>query len=151
MKNLELVVKDVAELPETAKHILQFCKQHKIFAFYAEMGAGKTTLIKELCRQLGSADNFSSPTYSIVNEYRISPPNESRHPSSALKIYHIDLYRVKNIEEALALGIEDYLNGDAYCFIEWPQLIEPVLPHETVKIYIQTDYNNRNVSIFIGT
>ena len=106
------------------------------------MGTGKTTLIKEICRQLGSTDNFSSPTYSIVNEYLIGGSNQ--------KIYHIDLYRLKNIEEALAIGIEEYISGDSYCFIEWPGLIEQLLPPNTVKVDIKFENNMREISIFMG-
>lgn len=102
------------------------------------MGAGKTTLIKELCKQLGSEDNFSSPTYSIVNEYT-SPKG---------KLYHMDCYRLKSMEEALNIGIEDYLNGEHYCFVEWPELIEQFLPADVIKISIRTTENIRNVSIF---
>ncbi len=124
-----------------AKTILHFAEGKKIFAFYAEMGAGKTTLIKELCLVLGSHDNFSSPTYSVVNEYENTD-------SGSAKIYHIDLFRLKNIEEAFSIGIEEYLDGNNYCFIEWPELIEALLPDDVVKISIQPDGNIRNLTIF---
>ncbi len=150
MKNFEISVSDIEQLPEVAKTILQFSKGRKVFAFYAEMGTGKTTLIKELCRQLGSHDNFSSPTYSIVNEYLISPLTTNHSPFAISKIYHIDLYRIKNIQEAIEIGIEDYISGNSYCFIEWPELIEHLLPHDAVKISIKSDGNIRNVSIFIN-
>ena len=143
MKNFKITVSDIDQLPETLKTILQYSKGRKVFAFYAEMGAGKTTLIKELCRQLGSHDNFSSPTYSIVNEYLIAAS------IAVAKIYHIDLYRLKSSEEAFAIGIEEYLNGTNYCFVEWPELVEHLLPEDTVKIYIKSDGNIRNVSIFM--
>ena len=137
-------VSDIARLPEIAKNILQFSEERKVFAFYAELGAGKTTLIKEICRQLGSHDNFSSPSYSIVNEYLISS-------SLVSKIYHIDLFRLKNKDEALSLGIEEYLNSGSYCFIEWAALIESLLPDDVVKISVKADGNLRNVSIFINS
>lgn len=89
------------------------------------MGAGKTTLIAALCRHLGVHEHVSSPTFAIINEYR----GDSR-------IYHIDLFRVETLEEALALGIEDYLAGDDYCFIEWPQLIKSLLPPDTVEVHL---------------
>ena len=142
MKNLEISIADTAELPKLAKDILQFAGNKKVFAFYAEMGAGKTTLIKEICKQLGSRDNFSSPTYSIVNVYSI---NESK-----FEIYHLDLYRLKSSEEAISAGVEEYLSGENYCFIEWPELAERILPAEVVKISIRSDGNIRNVSIFTG-
>lgn len=131
---------EIGQLPVVAKEVLQFAADKKVFAFYAAMGAGKTTLIKEICRQLGSVDNFSSPTYSVVNEYTIK--------QSKKKIFHIDCYRLKNMEEALSVGIEEYLTGEHFCFIEWPELIEPLLPPQAVKICIRTDGNVRNVSIF---
>ncbi len=123
-----------------AQSLLQFAEGNKVFAFYADMGAGKTTLIKELCRQLGSHDNFSSPTYSVVNEYAM--------PNTATKIYHIDCYRLKNTQEALSIGIEEYLDGQNYCFVEWPEPAEAYLPANVIKISIRTDENIRNVSIF---
>ena len=138
MKQQEISIADICELPSVASTILQFAKGCKVFTFYADMGAGKTTLIKELCKQLGSHDNFSSPTYSIVNEYTV--------PTG--KIYHMDCYRLKNAGEALDIGLEDYLNGDNYCFIEWPELIEHFLPADVIKISIRTEGNIRNVSIF---
>lgn len=138
MKQQEISIADISGLPEVARTILQFAEGCKVFTFYADMGAGKTTLIKELSKQLGSQDSFSSPTYSIVNEYTT--------PTG--KIYHIDCYRLKNAGEALDIGIEDYLNGDHYCFIEWPELIEQFLPANVIKISIRTEGNIRNVSIF---
>lgn len=138
MKQQEISIADIEALPRVASTILQFAEGCKVFTFYADMGAGKTTLIKELCKQLGSHDNFSSPTYSIVNEYT-APQG---------KLYHMDCYRLKNAGEALDIGIEEYLNGDNYCFIEWPELIEQYLPANVIKIYIRTEGNIRNVSIF---
>jgi tRNA threonylcarbamoyladenosine biosynthesis protein TsaE len=143
MKSLELTAPEIEQLPVTAKTIMEFANGKKVFAFYAEMGSGKTTLIKELCRKLDSHDNFSSPTYSVVNEYSISD-------TSSEKIYHIDLFRLKNIDEVVAIGIEEYLNSGNYCFIEWPELIEPLLPDDCAKIYIRCDGNIRNLSIFIN-
>ncbi len=140
VNNLELSIRGIDQLPAVAKDILRLATGKRVFAFYAEMGAGKTTLIKEICKQLGSHDNFSSPTYSIVNEYSVE--------NSFSKIFHIDCYRLKNLEEALSIGMEEYMNGDEYCFIEWPELVEQLLPDDVVKISIRTDENVRNVSIF---
>ena len=139
MRHTEISIVSVAELPSVAKSILQFSEGRKVFAFYADMGAGKTTLIKEMCKQLGSNDNFSSPTYSIVNEYLSDTWG---------RIYHIDLYRLKSLEEALEVGIEEYVNGETYCFIEWPELVAGLLPNDVVKIEIKPDENMRNLSIF---
>ena len=125
----------------------------KVFVCEAPMGSGKTTLIKEICRQLGSHDNFSSPTFSIVNEYSIdslpASADFSDAQTSPRKIYHIDLYRLKNTEEARSVGIEEYLYSGNYCFIEWPELIESILPENRVKILMKPDDYVRNVSIFI--
>ena len=134
---------DASQIEWVAERILSFAAGKKIFAFYAPMGTGKTTLIKEICATLGSKDKFSSPTYSIVNEYQLSV-------SPQAKIYHLDLYRLKNIDEALAAGVEEYLESGQYCFIEWPQIIESLLPENVVNITIASDGNIRNVSIFIG-
>lgn len=130
------------ELPSIAKQILQLYPQQKIFVFYAEMGAGKTTLIKALCKELGSVDQFSSPTYSLVNEYKIT-----NQPTS---IFHIDLYRLNDLNEALDIGIEDYLSGKDYCFIEWPELVEPLLHEKYVQVEIKTKENCREIAIFMG-
>ena len=116
----------VDEIESTARKILKSCPNERIFAISGEMGAGKTTLIKALCASLGSEDEFSSPSFGIVNEY-----------VAGEQIYHIDLYRLSRIEEALDAGIEEYLNGRYYCFIEWPELIEPLLGGETARVKIE--------------
>jgi tRNA threonylcarbamoyladenosine biosynthesis protein TsaE len=109
----------------------------KIILFDAPMGAGKTTLIKELCVALGSPDSFSSPTYSIVNEYH--------YPGG--KIYHFDLYRLKNIDELYDLGIEEYLDSGHYCLFEWPQLVEDMININYKKIEIEVNGNIRYIRI----
>lgn len=141
MKALETTYDDINALPALAEQILAIADGRKVFAFYAPMGAGKTTLIKELCRLLGTTDNLSSPTYSIVNEYAIKDKPE--------KIYHIDLYRLKDMTEALNIGIDDCMDGSNYCFIEWPDVITPLLPVQALKIHIAVDGNTRNMAIFI--
>jgi tRNA threonylcarbamoyladenosine biosynthesis protein TsaE len=122
----EFTVISLEELPAAAEEILNFCSTKKIFAFLGEMGSGKTTVIGALCRTLGVKSKISSPTFAIVNEY---------HEDSM--IFHMDLYRLNTIQEALDIGIEEYLSGRDYCFIEWPQLIESLLPEETVFIVIE--------------
>jgi len=100
---------------------------HKILLFYGEMGVGKTTLIKEIAKQLGVSETIKSPTYSLVNEYHTKDKNT---------IFHFDFYRIKNEEEAYDIGIEDYFYSNSWCFIEWPENIENLLPLEAVTIKI---------------
>ena len=112
-------------------------------AVYGEMGAGKTTLIKAFCAHLGVEENTSSPTYSLVNEYAYPDENGGQ----AL-FHHLDLYRLRSTQEALDIGIEELLDDPWYCFIEWPELIEPLLPTDTAKIVIEvTGENSRRVQV----
>jgi len=141
VKKLEQSLKDVSQIPELCSAMLRFSEGRKVFAFRGEMGSGKTTIIKQLCSELGSEDSFSSPSYSIVNEYLILPSGE--------RIYHIDLYRLKSIEEAMAIGMEEYINGQYYCFIEWPELIESLLPDDVINVFIKPEDNMRKLSIFM--
>ena len=111
----------------------------KIVAFYGKMGAGKTSLIKELCSELGTKDIVNSPTFSIVNIY----------DTESEKIYHFDCYRLNSITEALDLGIEDYFYSNHYCFIEWPENIETILPNDIIKITIEHSIDNtRKVTVY---
>ena len=130
---LELNISDLNDISSFAKAILDFAGDTKIFLFDAPMGAGKTTLIKEICIQLGSGDHFSSPTYSIINEYD--------YPDG--KIYHFDLYRLKSQEELLDLGIEEHLGFGNYCLFEWPELAEGLIDGNYLKIEIKVNENNR--------
>lgn len=113
------------EVSEVAEEILAEAK-HKIVLFYGEMGVGKTTLIKEICKKMGVKEITHSPTFSIVNEYL----------GSDATIYHFDFYRLTKEEEAYDIGIEDYLYSDHWCFIEWPENIKNLLPLESTEIYI---------------
>ncbi|MHA7059163.1 tRNA (adenosine(37)-N6)-threonylcarbamoyltransferase complex ATPase subunit type 1 TsaE [Aquimarina sp. M1] len=114
------------ELSQTARQLIEHI-QHKTLLFDAEMGVGKTTLIKEICKQLGVKDTISSPTYSLVNEYKGT--NDT--------IYHFDFYRIHDEEEAYDIGFEEYLDTNAWIFIEWPDKIINLLPEKSVKIKIQ--------------
>jgi tRNA threonylcarbamoyladenosine biosynthesis protein TsaE len=111
------------DLDKAAKDIIAAAKQHKIWTFYGEMGAGKTTLIKAICKQLGVTEDISSPTFSLVNEY---------HTQQNEIIYHFDFYRIKNIEEVYDIGYEDYFFSNSICLIEWPEKIEEFLLEEDV-------------------
>ena len=128
----------LSQLPAIASEIISFAANSRIFLFYGDMGAGKTTLIKSLCKCLGTTEQVTSPTFSIVNEY-IGTKN---------KIYHLDFYRLKSQTEALDMGYEEYFYSDAYCFIEWPEKIPDLLPghYNRVTIKVQAD-NSRTVII----
>ena len=116
-------------LPEAAKEFAAQMGDETVYAFYGEMGAGKTTLIGELCRALGVEDDLAnSPSFSIINEYRSD--------TTAELIYHFDLYRLENIDDALEIGVEDYFDSGALCLLEWPERIEALLPDDTVKVHI---------------
>lgn len=135
----EKEIRSLDELSLVAKEILQIQPSLRLFLFYAPMGAGKTTLIKECCKVLGSQSHFSSPTYSIINEYET--PNS--------KIYHFDLYRLKNEEELYDLGVEDYISGKDYCFFEWPHLVENMIDVSYLKIEIEQKENIRYLRAFL--
>lgn len=124
-------------IADAAGKLLLLDPEQRIFLFEAEMGAGKTTLIKELCKKLKSNDNFSSPTFSIVNEY-IYPGG---------KIFHFDLYRVKNTAELLDIGFDDYINSGNYCFIEWPELSKDILDEGSVVVKILQAENKRYLHV----
>ena len=131
--SLEIIINNTDELQTVTDTLLNFIDEVRIVLFYAPMGAGKTTLIKQLCKKLGSRDNFSSPTYSIINEY-LGPQQ---------KIYHFDLYRLKTEDELFDLGIEEYLNSGNYCFFEWPELVEAIIDNKYIKIEIEVKENIR--------
>lgn len=130
-KTVSIVINSLEELAKVADKLLEFAKARKCFLLYGEIGAGKTTLVKNICQQLGVQQAATSPTFSLVNEY-IAEKEAGKE-----RVYHIDLYRLKSLEEAIDIGIEDYLYSDAYCFVEWPELIESIVPEDCVKIYIQ--------------
>jgi tRNA threonylcarbamoyladenosine biosynthesis protein TsaE len=128
----------LSQLPGAASEIIKFAANARIFLFYGEMGAGKTTLIKSLCECLGTTESVTSPTFSIVNEY-IGKDN---------KIYHFDFYRLKNETEALDMGYEEYFYSGAYCFIEWPEKIPGLLPEHYISVKISvTGNNSREINI----
>jgi len=134
-----LFAENLEQLYPIAKQILDYTSTHKKFAFYGEMGVGKTTLIKALSLQLGVTDLVSSPTFSIVNEYKA---NENT------KIYHFDFYRIKDEEEVFDIGYEEYFFSNAYCFIEWPEKI-PNLIQDMVHINMSIAGNTRRIEVII--
>ena len=115
------------EINKAAKQFIDINNTNKQFAFYGEMGAGKTTFIKELCSILESMDEVTSPTFSLINEY---------HTKADEKIFHFDFYRIESIEEVYNIGYEDYFYSDSYCFVEWPELIEELIPDTMIKVKI---------------
>ena len=128
----------LSDLPQIAQQIINFAANSRIFLFYGDMGAGKTTLIKSLCAALGSTDNITSPTFAIVNEY----------DGSADKIYHFDFYRLKNQNEALDLGSDEYFYSGNYCFIEWPDKIPDILPDNYIRVNLQVlPDNSRKITL----
>ena len=120
---MEIMIKDIDGISEAARQFIDNMGDSKVFAFYGSMGAGKTTFIKAVCEQLGVKDVITSPTFAIVNEYE-GP------------IYHFDFYRIKRIEEVYDMGYEDYFYSGGVCFIEWPELIEELLPDDAVRVSI---------------
>jgi len=133
-----LTATSINQLPSTATEIISFAEHSHILLFYGEMGAGKTTLIKSICENLGVTEPVTSPTFSIVNEYI----------GAGQKIYHFDFYRLKNQAEALDLGYEEYFYSDAWCFVEWPEKIAGLLPEHYIKIDINVlGDNSRRINI----
>ena len=139
---MEIIIKDIEHLREAAREfiaafhdILINDEAVKCFAFYAPMGAGKTTFIKAICEELGSTDVITSPTFAIVNEYEM-PSFPSTWEGRGGVAYHFDLYRIKKAEELYDIGAEDYFYSGSPCFIEWPEMAESALPDETIKITI---------------
>lgn len=122
--------KSLHELPEIVRLLLDSWPGARIFAIYGKMGAGKTTFIKEFCRQLGVESIVNSPTFAIVNEYLTT---------GGQSVYHFDLYRLEGWEEMLDIGYEDYFFSENYCLLEWPEKIENLLPDHHVKVMIETE------------
>ncbi|MBO4851631.1 MAG: tRNA (adenosine(37)-N6)-threonylcarbamoyltransferase complex ATPase subunit type 1 TsaE [Prevotella sp.] len=125
---MEILIPHVADLPVAAAEFVKHIGSRTIFAFHGKMGAGKTTFIKAICRELGVEDVITSPTFAIVNEYTSSITGEP--------IYHFDFYRIKRIEEVYDMGYEEYFYSGNLCLIEWPELIEDLLPEDAVRVEI---------------
>ena len=129
----------LTDLPEVSKTIIELAKNNKIWTFNGEMGAGKTTLIKAICNTFGVIDEVSSPTFSMVNEYKTK---------NGETVFHFDFYRIKSLSEAYDLGIEDYFDSGNICLIEWPSMIEEILQNEaTFNIFIELKNNQRQITI----
>ncbi|MPM37934.1 hypothetical protein SDC9_84556 [bioreactor metagenome] len=136
---MQLIINDISGINKAAGQFIAGMGDEKVFAFYGAMGAGKTTFIKAVCEELGVLETIASPTFSIINEYRDSKGNS---------IYHFDFYRINKLEEVFDFGYEDYFYSGNLCFIEWPELVEPLLPDNAVKVYItETDNGKRTLTV----
>lgn len=130
---MKLKIKSLDKIQQTALSFLEhlnksdFSKRSKVIAFYGEMGVGKTTFIKALCKTLGVVEEVTSPTFSLINEY---------FTKDKQSIFHFDFYRINTIEEAFDFGYEDYFYSDNFCFVEWPELVENLLPEDFLKVEI---------------
>jgi tRNA threonylcarbamoyladenosine biosynthesis protein TsaE len=134
--NCTIEIHDATGVKAAARAFVQAMGDGTVFALYGDMGVGKTTLIKAICKELGVEETVTSPTFAIVNEYSL--------PDGA-PVYHFDCYRVEKLEELVDLGFEEYVYSDALCFIEWPELVEPLLPEGTVKVTIRGRDNGSRV------
>lgn len=135
---MELLLKNLSDIDIVANNFVEEMGKRNIFAFYGEMGAGKTTFIKAICKALGVSETITSPTFAIVNEYK---------KSDGKPIFHFDFYRIKNIEEAYDFGYEDYFYSGHLCFIEWPELVESLLPDNVVKVQINIEESDQRTII----
>ncbi len=134
-----IAISHLDQINDAARQFAALMGHHRIFAFYGDMGAGKTTFIKALCEVLGVSDVITSPTFAIVNEYTVDSdpqPHESVSSEDYDRIYHFDFYRIKRLEEVYDMGYEDYFYSGGLCLIEWPELIEPLLPDDAVRVSI---------------
>ncbi len=128
---MQITIKSLDGIQEAARQFIHSMGPGKVFAFYGKMGAGKTTFIKAICEELGVKDVITSPTFAIVNEYTTEPDGKS--------IFHFDFYRIKKLEEVYDMGYEDYFYSGALCFLEWPELIDDLLPEDAVKVTIKAN------------
>jgi len=129
-------ITSIDSLKGVAANLIKQFPEHRVFALYGKMGAGKTTFIQAICNSLGSSDNVTSPTFALINEY---------NTADLSSIFHFDFYRIEDLEEAYDLGYEDYLYSGSYCFIEWPEMIEPLLPENIVEVKIEAQENENRI------
>ena len=148
---MEIAIQSLDHIADAAREFIAGIGDHRVFAFYGSMGAGKTTFIKAVCEELGVKDQVTSPTFAIVNVYECDPSKlNAQKPTgtSALQpVYHFDFYRIKRPEEAFDMGCEEYLYSGNLCFIEWPELIEDLLPEDTVRVTITQQPDGRRLIV----
>ena len=135
---MEIKIKSIDTIRESAREFIENIGESKVFAFYGKMGAGKTTFVKAICEELGVEDVITSPTFAIVDEYE----------AKGQPIFHFDFYRIKKLDEVYDMGYEDYFYSGALCFIEWPELIEELLPEDAVKVTIGVNDNDERTVSF---
>ena len=135
---MEIKIKSIDTIRESAREFIENIGESKVFAFYGKMGAGKTTFVKAICEELGVEDVITSPTFAIVNEYE----------AKGQPIFHFDFYRIKKLDEVYDMCYEDYFYSGALCFIEWPELIEELLPEDAVKVTIGVNDNDERTVSF---
>ena len=147
---MEIKIQSIDTIRESAREFIQNIGNRTVFAFYGKMGAGKTTFVKAICEELGVEDVITSPTFAIVNEYETggAVANSSLLTLNSSRIYHFDFYRIKRLEEVYDMGYEEYFYSGALCFIEWPELIEDVLPEDAVKVTIEETSNGERIVRF---
>ena len=141
---MEIIINNIDSIRDAAREFIGQIGESRVFAFYGKMGAGKTTFIKAICEELGVEDVITSPTFAIVNEYSLPQTHieggKTEHPSleeQGRRVFHFDFYRIKKLEEVYDLGYEEYFYSGCLCFIEWPELIEPLLPDNAVCVNIE--------------
>lgn len=136
---LEIKIKSLDGIADAARQFVDAMGENKVFAMFGPMGVGKTTFIKAVCEVLGVQDTITSPTFAIVNEYRTD---------SGEQIFHFDFYRIRKVEEAYDMGYEDYIYSGAVCFLEWPELIEELLPDDAVRVTLtEEEDGTRTITI----
>lgn len=133
---MEIRINNISEINKAAKEFIANIGNNYVFAFYGKMGAGKTTFIKAVCEELEVTDIITSPTFAIVNEY---------HSEKVGNIYHFDFYRIKKLEEVYDMGYEDYFYSQSLCFIEWPELVEDLLPENVIKVTIEENEDGSRI------
>ena len=127
---LEIKIKSLDGIADAARQFVDAMGENKVFAIFGPMGVGKTTFVKAVCEILGVEDTITSPTFAIVNEYRTNTGDQ---------IFHFDFYRIRKVEEVYDMGYEDYVYSGAVCFLEWPELIEELLPEDTVRVTLSEE------------
>ncbi len=142
---MEIRIQDLDHIREAAREFINHIGDARVFAFYGTMGAGKTTFVKAICEELGVEDVITSPTFAIVNEYSISNHKVQSSKLKVQSVFHFDFYRIKKLEEVYDMGYEEYFYSGSLCFIEWPELIEEILPDDAVRVNISEQADGSRV------